>query len=62
MSGTCSVLALEGGGSKGAYAAGALIELASHLGGQNWDAISGISAGAINAGLFSLNTDDLAVA
>ena len=55
-------MALEGGGSRGAYAAGALVELSKHLDGSNWSAVSGISAGAINALFFSLDTDDQKVA
>ena len=55
-------MALEGGGSRGAYAAGALVELSRHLDGSSWNAVSGISAGAINAGLFSLDKDDQKVA
>jgi predicted acylesterase/phospholipase RssA len=54
---SCQVLALEGGGSKGAYGAGALLELANHLD-RSWDAVSGVSAGAINAVLFSVDRDD----
>jgi predicted patatin/cPLA2 family phospholipase len=49
--GKCYVLALEGGGDKGAYQAGALMGLVSNIPGNkyNWDVITGISVGALNA-------------
>ena len=46
----CRVLALEGGGSRGAYQAGVIQALASALpGGEvEWNVVSGISTGALN--------------
>lgn len=47
----CRILALEGGGSRGAYQAGVIQALASALpGGEvEWNVVSGISTGALNA-------------
>lgn len=46
----CYALALEGGGDKGAYQAGALSEILRHHGDESvqYDVISGIGVGAIN--------------
>ncbi len=46
----CYALALEGGGDKGAYQAGALYEILKHHGDQSvqYDVISGVGVGAIN--------------
>jgi NTE family protein len=46
----CYALALEGGGDKGAYQAGALSEILRHHGDETvqYDVISGIGVGAIN--------------
>ena len=51
-SGKCYVLALEGGGDKGAYQVGALKGLVDNVPDREveWDVITGISVGAINAG------------
>ena len=49
------MLALEGGGSKGAFAAGALHQLALQVSDLAYDSVSGVSAGAINSALFSLH-------
>jgi predicted acylesterase/phospholipase RssA len=49
-------LALNGGGSKGAYEAGVIYGL-THNGDPKdfeWDVVEGISAGAINASAFAL--------
>lgn len=49
----CRVLALSGGGDKGAYEAGVIHGLVNNLSEQGeteWDVVTGISAGAINAG------------
>ena len=47
----CKVLALSGGGDKGAYEAGVVSGLVNNLPGANvtWDVVTGISAGAINS-------------
>lgn len=47
----CRVLALEGGGSRGAYQAGVIRALASALpvGEREWNVVSGVSTGALNA-------------
>lgn len=49
---TCRSLSLEGGGSHGAYEAGVISALASltNPGDIAWNAVSGISVGAINVG------------
>lgn len=49
---TCKALSLEGGGSWGAYEAGAIWALANMTkpGDIQWNVISGISAGALNTG------------
>lgn len=46
----CRAVALQGGGDKGAFQAGALYELAHSLpeGEAEWDVVTGISVGAIN--------------
>lgn len=46
----CYALALEGGGDRGAYQAGALYEIIMNHGDENvgYDVISGIGVGAIN--------------
>jgi len=49
----CQALILEAGGDKGSYEAGALdvlINNATNPENTYWDVISGVSAGAINAG------------
>lgn len=53
---TCKALALEGGGSHGAYQAGALIGLIKSLpeGTTAWNVVTGISAGSLNAGAVSM--------
>jgi len=53
---TCQVLALEGGGDKGAYEAGALWTLVNNATNPNnvqYDVITGVSIGAINTALLS---------
>lgn len=52
----CYALALEGGGDKGAYQAGAVYTLAHELpeGQAEWDVITGISVGAINGAYLAL--------
>jgi predicted acylesterase/phospholipase RssA len=53
---SCHALALNGGGSKGAYQAGVIWGFA-HYGDPEqfqWDVVSGISAGAINTGALSI--------
>jgi predicted patatin/cPLA2 family phospholipase len=54
--GKCRVLALEGGGEKGAYQAGAIKGLIANTNAteHQWDVITGISVGALNAAGFSL--------
>lgn len=57
----CYALALEGGGDKGAYQAGALHEILKHYGDERvaYDVITGISVGAINgAGLANYKKGD----
>ena len=53
---TCRALSLEGGGSKGAYQAGALLTLTSQLPGEDiqWNVVTGISTGALNSGGVSM--------
>lgn len=48
------MIAFEGGGSKGAFAAGAFHYLANNVPNLTYDAVSGVSAGAVNAALFTL--------
>jgi predicted acylesterase/phospholipase RssA len=52
---TCLAAAFEGGGSKGAYEAGVLFVFTNAANGPNvkYNVISGISIGAVNAGLVS---------
>lgn len=52
---TCRALSLEGGGSRGAYEAGVLFVLANSTkaGNIQWNVVTGISIGAINAGMVS---------
>jgi predicted acylesterase/phospholipase RssA len=52
----CRALSLSGGGSKGAYEVGVLHQLARQLNGTDaqYDVISGISVGSLNAGALSL--------
>lgn len=53
---TCYALALNGGGAKGAYQAGAIYGF-MHEGNPDdfqWDVVTGISGGAINAGALSV--------
>jgi len=50
----CRVLALSGGGSYGAFEAGVLKRLATDDPMMDYDFISGVSAGAMNAGFLSL--------
>jgi predicted patatin/cPLA2 family phospholipase len=49
--GNCYVLALEGGGDKGAYQAGAIKGLVENIpaGQREWSVITGISVGSLNA-------------
>lgn len=51
MAAPCKALVLEAGGDKGAYQAGALKGLFEAAGGEaiDYDVISGVSVGAINA-------------
>lgn len=53
---SCHALVLSGGGNKGAYEAGAVYGLAHSLPGADvtWDVVSGVSAGALNAGGISI--------
>ena len=55
MSAECYALALEGGGGRGAYEAGVLSVLATSAkaGNIKWNAITGVSIGAVNAGIMS---------
>mmetsp|Transcript_29925 Transcript_29925/g.21685 ORF Transcript_29925/g.21685 Transcript_29925/m.21685 type:complete len:90 (-) Transcript_29925:844-1113(-) len=61
----CYAISLSGGGAKGAYEAGALWQLARSLPLPeiSYDAVSGISAGAINAGWMTMYSkgDELAM-
>lgn len=50
----CYVLALEGGGDKGAYQAGALKGLVAHANDTKWDIITGISVGSLNAAAMAI--------
>ncbi len=52
----CYVLALEGGGDKGAYQAGAIKGLVDNVpnGEVEWDVVTGISVGSINAAALSI--------
>ncbi len=52
----CNVLALEGGGDKGAYQAGAIKGLIDNLPSNktDYDVVTGISVGSINAAAFSI--------
>jgi predicted patatin/cPLA2 family phospholipase len=52
----CRVLILQGGGDKGAYQAGVIKALSENLpeDARNWDVITGISIGAVNAAVISL--------
>jgi len=52
----CRVLVLQGGGDKGAYQAGVIKGLSESLPEEErkWDVVTGISVGAINAGVLSL--------
>ena len=52
----CRALSLSGGGAKGAYEVGVLHEMARLLNGTDaeYDVLSGISVGSINAGALSL--------
>ena len=52
----CRALALEGGGSLGAYQVGALMELAAKMPAQSieWNVVTGVSTGALNAAGVSL--------
>ena len=52
----CRALALEGGGSRGAYQVGALTGLVENMPPQEleWNIVTGISTGALNAGGVSL--------
>jgi len=49
-------MALSGGGSKGAYEAGAVWQLAHSLAPEDvtWDVVSGVSAGALNSAGMSI--------
>jgi predicted acylesterase/phospholipase RssA len=50
----CLGLVLQGGGDKGAYQAGALLGIVNALGSQaQYDVISGVSVGAVNAAFIS---------
>lgn len=51
----CRCLALEGGGTRGAFEAGAVLGLAQTVPEEvQWDYISGVSTGALNVGYFSM--------
>jgi predicted patatin/cPLA2 family phospholipase len=50
----CYVLALEGGGDKGAYQTGALQGLVELANDTEWDVITGISVGALDAAALSI--------
>ncbi len=50
----CHVLALEGGGDKGAYQAGALKGLVEYASETGWDVVTGISVGSLNAAGISI--------
>ncbi len=52
----CHALVLSGGGNKGAYEAGVVYQLVHSLPGAEveWDVVSGVSAGALNAGGISI--------
>lgn len=52
----CKALAMSGGANKGAYEVGVLHGLAHLLDPKEiaWDVVTGVSAGAINAGAMSL--------
>ena len=52
----CRALSLSGGGAKGSFEAGALWQMARMLNGTDmeYDVLSGISVGAINAGGFAV--------
>lgn len=54
--GQCLGLALEGGGSRGAYEAGVLYGLtnSTQAGNLQWNVVTGISIGALNAGIVAL--------
>jgi len=47
----CRILALEGGGDKGAYEAGVFSYMANHLPPEEvqYDVLTGVSVGALNA-------------
>lgn len=51
----CYALALEGGGDRGAYQAGALYEIMNHHGDESveYDVISGTGVGTINGALLA---------
>ena len=53
---TCHVLALEGGGDKGAYQGGVIKGLIDNLPSNKtrYDVVTGISVGSINAAAFSV--------
>lgn len=50
----CYVLALEGGGDKGAYQSGALQGLVELANNTQWDVITGVSVGALNGAALSI--------
>ena len=52
----CRALSLSGGGAKGSYEVGVLHQMARQLNGADaqYDVISGISVGSINAGALGL--------
>lgn len=49
----CYALALQGGGDKASYQAGALAELVANAGNTSWDVVTGVGIGAINAGIIA---------
>jgi predicted patatin/cPLA2 family phospholipase len=51
----CRILALSGGGAHGSFEVG-IIEKLTNMG-YNWDVITGVSVGSINAGLLSMYTN-----
>ena len=53
---TCNVLALAGAGSAGAWEAGVISQIYKTI--PNWDMITGVSSGALNAGILSSLTTD----
>lgn len=56
---TKRALVLSGGGSKGAFQVGKILQLTEQADFKSWDIISGVSVGAINAGFLAMfNKED----